>query len=340
MRDRHQLTLFEPDSSSPTKRAGTAAWPSPGSALEQRYERFRVLAASLPATLRMGTSSWSFPGWQGIVYARKRSASMLAKEGLHEYSQHPLLRTVGIDRSYYSPVPADDLLRYAEQLPEGFPCCAKAPAAVTAPTLQGMGRHSANPDFLSASRFITDMVEPFARSFRRHLGPFILQFSPPPRSQSTDPTAFIENLDRFLEQVPCEFSYAIEIRDRWALCGTYRDVLHRHQCGHVYNYWSAMPLPAAQANTIPPESQPFVMVRLLLRPGAWYEEQRQVFAPFDKLVEPDVAMRRDVLDIIRRAATGSRQTYLLVNNKAEGSAPLTIEALAERYVADQAGSPT
>jgi hypothetical protein len=59
-----------------------------------------------------------------------------------------------------------------------------------------------------------------------------------------------------------------------------------------------------------------------------------VFAPFDKLVEPDDEMRRDVLDIVRRSATLGRKTYLLVNNKAEGSAPLTIEALAERYVAD------
>jgi hypothetical protein len=59
-----------------------------------------------------------------------------------------------------------------------------------------------------------------------------------------------------------------------------------------------------------------------------------VFAPFDKLVEPDDEMRRDVLDIVRRSATLGRKTYLLVNNKAEGSAPLTIEALAERYVAE------
>ncbi len=27
-----------------------------------------TLAASLPATLRLGTSSWSFPGWEGLIY--------------------------------------------------------------------------------------------------------------------------------------------------------------------------------------------------------------------------------------------------------------------------------
>jgi uncharacterized protein YecE (DUF72 family) len=282
----------------------------------------------------MGTSSWSFPGWQGIVYARKRAASVLAKDGLREYAQHPLLRTVGIDRSYYAPVPDQDLLRYAEQLPEGFPCCPKAPAAVTAPTLQGMGRHSANPDFLSVPRVLAEFIEPFARSLSHHCGPFIFQFSPPVGPKHTDATPFIDALDRFLEQLPRDFQYAVEIRDKWALTDPYKDVLVRHGCAHVYNYWSAMPLPGAQARTIPPESQPFLMLRLLLRPGTWYEDQRQVFAPFDKLVEPDETMRKDVLDIIRRAATGSRQVYLLVNNKAEGSSPLTIEALAERFVAE------
>jgi hypothetical protein len=95
-----------------------------------------------------------------------------------------------------------------------------------------------------------------------------------------------------------------------------------------------MPMPGAQARTIPPDEQPFVMVRLLLKPGKWYENQKQMFAPFDRLVEPDDEMRRDVLDLVHRASVAGRESFLLVNNKAEGSAPLTIEALAERYVAD------
>ncbi|MCX6551708.1 MAG: DUF72 domain-containing protein [Acidobacteria bacterium] len=329
-----QIHLFDPDVGPHKRRSRGTAWPSPGSALDQRYERYRVLATSLPPQLMMGTSSWSFPGWQGMVWARKRSTSVLAKEGLHEYAQHPLLRTVGIDRSYYAAIPDDDLQRYAEQLPDGFPCCAKAPAAVTSPTIPGLNRHQPNPDFLSVERFVREVLDPFSRCFSRHAGPFILQFSPPSNTHATEASAFLEGLDRMLGELPRDFRYAVEIRDKWALTSAYRDVLARHGAAHVYNYWSAMPMPGAQVRTMPPEEQPFVMVRLLLRPGTWYEDQKQVFAPFDTLVEPDDEMRRDVLDIIRRAATGGRQTYVLVNNKAEGSAPLTIEALAERFVAE------
>jgi len=330
-----QMSLFEPDVAGPARRR-RGAWPAPGSPLEQRYERYRVLAASLPPGLRMGTSSWSFPGWAGIVYAKKRAVSMLAREGLREYAQHPLLRTVGIDRSFYAPIPDADLLTYADQLGDEYPCCAKAPASVTSPTIPGLNRHHPNPDYLSAPRLADELLEPFARCFARHAGPFILQFPPPAGPRAGGPAAFIDRLDAFLGQLPGGVEYAVEIRDKWALTDAYWRVLGRHGAGHVYNYWSAMPLPGLQARTVPPESQPFVVIRLLLRPGTWYENQKQVFAPFDRLVQPDDEMRRDVLEIIRRAARAGRRTYLLVNNKAEGSAPLTVEALAERYVAEAA----
>ena len=230
-----QMSLFEGDGSVPKRQRRAAAWPAPGSALEQRYERFRVLAASLPPRFRMDTSSWSFPGWQGIVYARKRATSMLGREGLHEYAQHPLLRTVGIDRSFYAPIPDDDLLRYADQLGDGFPCCAKAPAAVTSESIPGLTRPHPNPDYLSAPRLVTELIEPFARSFARHLGPFVLQFSPPADRKASNADAFVERLDVFLGQLPREYRYAVEIRDKWALSGAYRDVLARHGAAHVFN---------------------------------------------------------------------------------------------------------
>jgi uncharacterized protein YecE (DUF72 family) len=330
-----QLDLFGEGNAQPSNGRKADGWPTKGSPLEQRYERYRILAASLPSELRMGTSSWSFPGWQGIVYSRKRGTAHLAREGLSEYTQHPLLRTVGIDRSYYAPIPPDDLRGYADQLPDGFECCVKAPAAVTSPVQTGFGRHAANPDYLSVTRLSADLIDPLAADFSGHTGPLILQFSPPGRGRRESPDKFVEDLDRFLEGVGRRCRCAVEIRDKWVLTDAYRRVLARHGAAHVYNYWSAMPMPGAQARFIPPEEQPFVMTRLLLRPGTWYEEQREVFAPFDRIAAPDDAMRRDVLGIVRRAAAVGRRTYLLVNNKAEGSAPLTIEALAERFVVEQ-----
>ncbi|MFM7134105.1 MAG: DUF72 domain-containing protein, partial [Planctomycetota bacterium] len=37
----------------------------------------RELAATLPGSLRLGTSSWSFPGWRGLVYRDEATESAL-----------------------------------------------------------------------------------------------------------------------------------------------------------------------------------------------------------------------------------------------------------------------
>lgn len=313
-----QLALFAPP-----------AAPDP---MEAVYRELEPLAQSIPSTVRFGTSSWAFPGWRGLVYGQRASESTLAREGLREYARHPLLRTVGIDRGYYAPIPAADLARYASQLPSDFPCCAKVPEYLTAPVHLGHGRGvrgEANPDFLSVERFLADVAEPFVTAFRPHIGPFIFEFPPVPPAHRLPPDAFAARLDAFFAQLPRELPYAVELRDRALLTPGYHAVLAAHGVAHTYNYWSAMPLPAAQLTRVPVDTAPFAVVRLLLRPGTRYEDRKQAFLPFDKLVEPDDAMRRDVVTVIRAATARGRPVYVLVNNKAEGSSPLTIRAIAE-----------
>jgi uncharacterized protein YecE (DUF72 family) len=275
------------------------------------------IATQLPDAIRFGTSSWSFPGWKGIVYSGSVSSASIARGGLREYASHPLLRTVGIDRSYYAPIPIEDLRRYADQLPEGFRCCTKAPAGVTALTLGPPGSGSINPDFLSADRLIAELLEPFALAFSAHTGP----------------DDFLARLDRFLERLPRQFEYAVELRDQRLLTPAYHALLQQHGVAHTYNYWSAMPRPAAQSAIVPPDDLPFSVIRLLLRPGSWYEDQKERFQPFNAIVEPDEAMRQEVAELSDRVLTSGRKVWVLVNNKAEGSSPLTIMALARRVAA-------
>jgi uncharacterized protein YecE (DUF72 family) len=120
----------------------------------------------------------------------------------------------------------------------------------------------------------------------------------------------------------------VEIRERALLTPAYRGVLSRHGVAHVYNYWSFMPMPEEQASVVRPEDAPFLLVRLLMRPGTRYEDQREAFRPFNRIVERDDTMRAQIARLVRRIANRGR-AIVLVNNKAEGSAPLTIRALAE-----------
>jgi hypothetical protein len=77
------------------------------------------------------------------------------------------------------------------------------------------------------------------------------------------------------------------------------------------------------------------MVRLLLPPGTYYGERGQALKPFARTSDPDPEMRDQVVPLARRAIDAGIPVYVLVNNKAEGCAPLTIRALAE-LLADSA----
>ena len=260
------------------------------------------------------------------MYSRRASASELARDGLREYARHPLLTTVGIDRGFYAPIPEEDLARYAAQLPTSFPCCTKAPQAVTSVVLAG----KRNPDFLQAGRFVDEMLAPFERAFAEHAGPFLIQVPPAPADRFRDPREFSDALDAFLARLPSRFRYAVELREPRLLTGEYRDVLRGRGAAHVYNWASRMPALAEQVAVVPVEDAGFTVVRLLLRPGTLYDDRREEFLPFDRLVETDEEMRGDVVAIARNGLALGREVFVLVNNKAEGCSPLTIRALAER----------
>ncbi len=61
------------------------------------------LRAAIPAGVHFGTSTWTYPGWQGLVYAREYRASGQSAAMLAEYARFPLFGTVGIDSSFYGP---------------------------------------------------------------------------------------------------------------------------------------------------------------------------------------------------------------------------------------------
>ncbi len=327
-----QLSLFggEPE---PVAGSNAAA-----EALERVHAAAQVIADTLPPHLFFGTSSWSFPGWAGIVYPADRKTQQLAREGLRDYARHPLLTTVGIDRSYYAPLPIEDLRSYAGQLPAGFRCCIKAPAGVTAFTLGHGAGAERNPDFLSIDRLEIDLLQPLAVAFGDHTGPIILEFPPFARRLRLEPAAFLERLDRFLDALPHGFEYAIELLDRQLLGPEYARMISAHGIAHTYNYWSAMPMPGEQAAVVAPEDAPFSVIRLLLKPVTWYEDQREAFRPFNRLVAPDEAMRQDVVAVATRSLKREKRVYILVNNKAEGSSPLTILALAHRFNREDPGA--
>jgi uncharacterized protein YecE (DUF72 family) len=292
-------------------------------------------AAALPSWVRLGTSTWTFPGWAGIVYGGKPSAAALARGGLRAYAKHPLLRTVGIDRSYYGPLTRADLEGYAAQLPAGFRAVSKVWEEITTFAFPAHPRFGAragqqNPRYLDPDVTREEVLQPFADAFAAHAGPFVFELAP--SIHRPEPLPFARAIDRLLGMIRRDFpafQIAFEIRNRELLTPRYLSTLRAHGAAHVLSFWSQMPTLREQLALPGVLDAPFVVSRLMLPPGMRYEDQRAACAPFDRIVRAQPAMREDVVTLAREcAALGPKDLWVLVNNKAEGSAPLTVFALA------------
>jgi hypothetical protein len=81
-----------------------------------------------------------------------------------------------------------------------------------------------------------------------------------------------------------------------------------------------------------------VIVRWNLRPGLRYEQARNRYAPFDRLVDEDPDTRAALVRLVLAALGAGQSIWIIANNKAEGSAPLTLLALYRALSAVLAGA--
>jgi uncharacterized protein YecE (DUF72 family) len=294
------------------------------------------VAAALPPLVRFGASSWNYPDWRGLVYHRDYPARGAVAKMLEEYARFPLFRTVAIDSSFYDPPSDATLADYARYLPEGFPCVSKVWNGITVHTFT---RHNdrkragqPNPDFLDPDAFLESMWQPYQASFAGHAGPFVFEFGTMSRATGPSPEAFAERLDRFFEKLPREGQYGVEVRNEEFLTPMYFAVLREHGVAHVFNYWSRMPGIGEQLDHEGAITAPFVVARAIVRPGRSYEDAVVEMQPYDRLHDPDPGLRRDLLRLLQTALALRLPAYIIVNNRAEGSAPRTILDLARALV--------
>jgi uncharacterized protein YecE (DUF72 family) len=290
-----------------------------------------ALADRLPPGLRLGTSSWSFPGWASIVYDRRASEAQLAHEGLAAYARHPILRAVSLDRAFYRPVEEDQLRAYAAAVPDDFRLLVKAERRVTSPLdPDDTTRRAPNPRFLDARYAFAELVRPLIAALGSKLGGLIFQFPPLPPNLVGGRDAFLRRLESFLDALPKSCLYAVELRTPAFLSDRYAGILEATGVAHCYNVHPAMAPLARQIAIVRPFQQPALVVRWMLGSGQEYAAARDRYDPFDRLIDEDPATRELVARTVLDVSLAERDAFVIANNKAEGSAPLTVFKLAER----------
>jgi uncharacterized protein YecE (DUF72 family) len=305
-------------------------------------EPFKFNRAGLRARLEtlaregiwIGTSSWKYEGWLGQIYDRERyvsrgkfSKKRFEAECLAEYAE--TFPVVCGDFSFYQFPPPEFWRKLFSTAPATLQIALKAPEEVTCERFPKHARYgpragTVNETFLHADAFKALFLEPLA-PYAERLGPVIFEFG----ARTTAPREFIDSLDAFLSALPPGFRYAVEVRNREFLTPPYFEVLRSHAAAHVFNSWTRMP-PIAEQISIPGAfTADFTVTRALLRPGRAYEDAVAMFTPYDQVRDENPEARDALRALIRRMREERRSAYVFVNNRLEGNAPETIEAIVD-----------
>ena len=299
------------------------------------------LAALAQQGVFVGTSSWKYPGWRGMLYDESRylyhgrfAASRFEKQCLAEYAE--VFKTVCVDAAYYKFPDQHYLEGMMAQVPSDFLFAFKVTDEISLKKFTNLPRFGpragkANENFLNADLFRSDFLAP-CEPYKTNIGLLIFEFShfwPNDFARGRD---FVQALDQFLAQLPGSWPYGVEIRNKHFLHPDYFAVLRRHGVAHLFNSWSGMPTVSEQLALAGGLTNPQLCgARFLLKPGRKYQEAVDRFEPYDRVQETNEEARAAGARLIKeRTAPGrERATFIYVNNRLEGNALVTIGAMLE-----------
>lgn len=298
------------------------------------------LATALPLHLRLGGSSWSYPGWAGIVWDKEYPETTLSRYGLTAYAKYPLFRTVSLDRSFYKPMSMAQYAQYAAQVPDDFRFVVKAPSVVTDASIRdesGRGMKT-NGSFLDPRVALHACVDPLLQGLGSKLGALVFQISPLPYAMLDTMPEQIARLHTLLSTIPDLRAavpgsvVAVEVRDPQWLTPSFVDVLRAAGATYCLGLHAKMP-PIAEQLPILRALWPGPLVcRWNLNPlhGAYgYEDAEKQYEPFDRMQDPDVATRLQLARVIAGTVGRGQNAFVSLSNQAEGCGPLSAIELAK-----------
>jgi uncharacterized protein YecE (DUF72 family) len=230
----------------------------------QREEIKQQLAGLAQNAIYVGTSSWKYAGWRGMLYDEARyvwrakfAESRFEKNCLAEYAE--VFKTVGVDATYYAYPSVKYLEGIASQVPSDFQFGFKVTGEITLKRFPNLPRFavragSQNEFFLNAEMFERMFLQP-CELIRPHVGLFMFEFSRFYPSDFEHGRDFVTALDEFLGKLPKGWPYGIEMRNKNWLKPEYFACLAKHRVTHIFNSWTQMPpveeqvvLPGSETN--------------------------------------------------------------------------------------------
>jgi uncharacterized protein YecE (DUF72 family) len=281
--------------------------------------------------LQIGTCSWKYPSWRGLVYSDSPRADYLA-----EYARQ--YDCVEVDQWFWSlhgpaqpavlPQPKT-VAEYAAAVPPGFRFGIKLPNSLTLSHYRPASKDDelvANPHFLSLDllRAFLDRLAPL----RANLGPLMLQFGYLNRKMMPTQAEFQARLGEFAARLPSDYEWAVETRNPNYLNDRYFQFLREFNLAHVFLQGYYMPPIFGLYEKHQGQLARTVIIRLHGPDREGMEDRTG--QDWSRIVEPRDADLDALTGMLGSLRSGRRAVSLFVNNHFEGCAPLTIRRLLDR----------
>lgn len=306
----------------------------PLSPLRERLTR--KLASLARQDILIGTSSWKYEGWLGSIYSPDRyqtrgklSRKKFEENCIAEYGE--VFPIVCGDFAFYQFPSVSFWEKLFHTAPPQLQWAFKVPEEITVKQWPGHARYGAragmeNDNFLNADLF--------QGAFLRALEPYrdrvrlcIFEFGTMSRKTMPDLSHFLRQLNAFLSELPPGWRFAVEIRNPEYLEADYFACLRSYNVAHVLNAWTRMPELQTQLSFDDIFTADFMAVRALLKYGRTYEQAVKSFEPYERVQEENPAARDALRAILERAKRIKQPAFVFVNNRLEGHAPGTIDAI-------------
>ncbi len=276
--------------------------------------------------LQIGTCSWKYDSWKGIIYSNEEKINYL-----EEYAKH--YNSVEVDQWFWS---LFDIVKlpdrktvedYKASVPKDFKFIIKVPNSITLTHYYRKSKTEPirkNPYFLSV-----DLFEEFLQSLkpiRNQVASFIFQFEYLNKEKMTSLSELQRRLHQFFTSLPSDVPpMSIEIRNPYYLNSSYFKFLKDINLTNVFLQGYFMPPIVGLYNKYKEYIKNQTIIRLH---GPDRSGIEKISAEnWNKIYINRDEELRDIIEMIKDLENRDVDVYLNVNNHYEGSAPLTIEKI-------------
>lgn len=281
-------------------------------------------------TLKIGTCSWKYDSWQGLVY----SADTNKAQYLAEYARQ--FDTVEIDQWFWSLFGADKVVlpdagmaeQYANAVPDSFRFTIKMPNSLTLTHFYKQQKSDlleTNPHFLS-----TDLLQATLQKLEPLLGKIgalLYQFEYLNKQKMPGQNDFQQQFEKFAQYLPNDLTHAIEIRNPNYLNRRFFDWLRDLGLRPVLLQGYYMPNIVTTYRKIYPSLEQSVVIRLHGPDRQGIEAESG--GDWSSVLRPKDDELETIVKMIQHLRQRQVNVFLNINNHYEGSAPITIQKVRD-----------